>query len=518
MRRHVALHPKLIQSEQVTSEAAIKPFKNEIFEYLQSLEGACSTLNPVMIDNQPEITWLMRPYIIDFLVELHLFFKLSQETLFLACFIADKYCSKRIVYKRHYQLLIATSLWIAAKFQDKKTRIPTLKELSLLCHQIYDSKMFLQMEKHILTTLEWSIGSMVSTFDMFQLLLSTSSEATIPKTPELLGLASFLCDLTLYERNYMCYSSSTKAITSFVLASRILSLDSFPNYLNQLIPHISDTTDSCFHIAGDNNTDDISLSLCKQTLDEVRNCLYLFLRDIFKEKTNNRKETISFALVKKYKNLPIRTWLDNYKSENYELYAHLCSLNDSLKQSKNNPYSSTIYSYLKDSIFSYIDQFAGFTNYHNNAIDFDPSDVNISHVKSPFTPFSSNSTIDLNIPNQLEVASSISSRTSIALPASLNLSHLSGTNSRNVTVTPNTLQFPTSQFNACPPTPSSAHSTFSKRPSLSTSTSSFSSSSTSTISPAVFMKKSFRSSSRHSPTNTQRVISRQFSAQSEIYE
>lgn len=402
MRRHVSLNPKLIQSEKVTSEAAIQPFKNEIFEYLQSLEGACSTLNPVMIDNQPEITWLMRPYIIDFLVELHLFFKLSQETLFLACFIADKYCSKRIVYKRHYQLLIATSLWIAAKFQDKKTRIPSLKELSLLCHQIYDYKMFLQMEKHILTTLDWSIGSLVSTFDMFQLLLSTSSAATIPNTTELLGLSSFLCDLTLYERNYMCCSSSTKAITSLVLASRILSLDSFPNYLNQLIPHISDTSDSSFHIAGDNNTNDISISLCKQTLDEVRNCLYLFLKDIFREKTNSRKETISFTLMKKYKNLPIGTWLDNYKSENFELYAHLCSLNDSLKQTKSNPYSSTIYSYLKDSIFSCIDQFAGFTYNHKNAMDFYvPSDLSISHVRSPFTPLSSFSTIDLNISNQL---------------------------------------------------------------------------------------------------------------------
>ncbi|GAV48522.1 hypothetical protein ZYGR_0K00270 [Zygosaccharomyces rouxii] len=162
MKRNVSLHPNLIRSEQITSELSIRPFKNEILEYLQGLEGSCTTLNSSMIDNQPEINWSMRPYIIDFIMELHLFFKLSQETFFLACFIADKYCCKRIVYKRHYQLLAATSLWIAAKYQDKKTRIPTLRELALLCRQIYEPKMFVQMERHILSTLEWSVGSMVT--------------------------------------------------------------------------------------------------------------------------------------------------------------------------------------------------------------------------------------------------------------------------------------------------------------------------------------------------------------------
>lgn len=62
----------------------------------------------------------MRPYLIDFLVEIHSQYRLRPETLHLAVNIADRYTSKRIVYKRHYQLVGCAALWVAAKFEDAK--------------------------------------------------------------------------------------------------------------------------------------------------------------------------------------------------------------------------------------------------------------------------------------------------------------------------------------------------------------------------------------------------------------
>ena len=64
----------------------------------------------------------MRPYLIDFLIEIHSQYRLRPETLCLAVNIADRYTSKRIVYKRHYQLVGCAALWIAAKFEDAKVR------------------------------------------------------------------------------------------------------------------------------------------------------------------------------------------------------------------------------------------------------------------------------------------------------------------------------------------------------------------------------------------------------------
>lgn len=530
-----AKNPELMPLESTSCESSIKTFKKDIIDYLQKLESLNSKLNPIMIDNQPEINWMMRPYIIDFLVELHRFFKLNEETLFLACFIADKYCSKRIVYKKHYQLLIATSLWIAAKFKDKKTRIPTLKELCLLCHQLYDSKIFLQMEKHILTTLEWTIGNLVSTFDMFQVILSTSSEKSIPKHPQLSGLASFFCDLSLYQRNYLCYSSSTKAIASLILASRILSLDNFPDFLVQLMtfcpikndiefnnPNLynndfhdlcdTDSTcdgyDNCDEISQQNN---LSSIICKQKIDDIRNCLYLFLKDVFIKKLNGSKESISHILLKKYKSVSIGHLLDSYRLKNGELFDQLCSLKSTLKQCQSNRHSDLSSSQLQDSIYCCLDKFAGF-RIPNDTLDFSLIDENLL-FSSPLNPLSVSP-----MANEFDAPRCADRKPS-------NSSYLQSSSSAasfeiNGSTTPFISHYSSFQSNAFPPTPLSANSCFSGRPrlSVSSSASSLSYTSNSTVSPAGLLKKSFRSNSRNSSSNFQPALSRKSSAQSEIFE
>src|SRR2546423_10972908 len=100
----------------------------------------------------------MRPYLLDFLIEAHTAFQLLPATLFLTVNLLDRYCSKRVVYKRHYQLVGCAALLIAAKYGDKKDKVPTIKELKSMCCSLYDDDMFLQMEWHVLSTLVWAIG------------------------------------------------------------------------------------------------------------------------------------------------------------------------------------------------------------------------------------------------------------------------------------------------------------------------------------------------------------------------
>jgi hypothetical protein len=69
----------------------------------------------------------MRPYLLDFLIEAHQYFQLLPETLFLTINLLDRYCSRRVVYKRHYQLVGCASLPIAAKYGDRKDRVPTTR-------------------------------------------------------------------------------------------------------------------------------------------------------------------------------------------------------------------------------------------------------------------------------------------------------------------------------------------------------------------------------------------------------
>lgn len=87
----------------------------------------------------------MRPYLVDFLIEIHQQHRLRPETLYLALNIVDRYVSKRIVFKKHYQLVGCAALWIAAKFEDAKDRVPTVPELCQMCCGAYDESAFLQV-------------------------------------------------------------------------------------------------------------------------------------------------------------------------------------------------------------------------------------------------------------------------------------------------------------------------------------------------------------------------------------
>lgn len=121
---------------------------------LPALAFLCTKLQEItsasveLIDQQPELAWYMRPYLIDFLVEIHSQYRLRPETLYLAVNISDRYTSKRIVYKRHYQLVGCAALWIAAKFEDAKDRVPTVQDLCAMTCNAYDASAFIQVSFH----------------------------------------------------------------------------------------------------------------------------------------------------------------------------------------------------------------------------------------------------------------------------------------------------------------------------------------------------------------------------------
>lgn len=165
---------------------------------------------------QREIQWYMRPYLIDFIVEAHAAFLLLPETLFLTINLLDRYCSKRVVHKHHYQLVGCAALLIAAKYGDKKDRVPQIAELSNMCCGLYDAGMFTQMEIHVLTTLEWVIGH--PTVDFFSKLMVAYEH----DDKDVHFMSSYLCEIALYHREFVSMKPSVLARTSLALARSIL--------------------------------------------------------------------------------------------------------------------------------------------------------------------------------------------------------------------------------------------------------------------------------------------------------
>ncbi|TIA72746.1 hypothetical protein E3P91_01901 [Wallemia ichthyophaga] len=203
------------------SPALPNPLKeSEYFEdicyYMHLME--LETLGDLsLIDSQPELDWRMRSYLIDFLIEVHAHARLRPETLYLAVNIIDRYVSRRVVLKKHYQLVGCVALWIAAKFEDAKHAIPCLSDLVVSCCGIYDESAFVQMESHVLSTLGWVLGhpTAESWLRIFTLAIGTDDMQTQ-------HVARCVMEISLYRREFIDIPSSSIAAGSLLLARTIV--------------------------------------------------------------------------------------------------------------------------------------------------------------------------------------------------------------------------------------------------------------------------------------------------------
>ncbi|KAK8195967.1 hypothetical protein M8818_007118 [Zalaria obscura] len=198
------------------SQLTADEYQEDILDHMEYMEGeTMPDINSIEI--QTEIQWFMRPYLLDFLLEAHHAFQLLPETLFLAVNLLDRYCSKRVVYKRHYQLVGCASLLIAAKYGDRKERVPTIKELKSMCCSLYDDDMFTQMEWHVLQTLNWQVGHPTVT-SFLQLALTE-----VEFDPEVEHLTWYICENALYHKEFIMVRPSVMARSALALARWILS-------------------------------------------------------------------------------------------------------------------------------------------------------------------------------------------------------------------------------------------------------------------------------------------------------
>ncbi|KAK1726824.1 cyclin [Colletotrichum acutatum] len=204
---------EIIASE--LSRIAGDEYLEDIMKHMRHMEDETMP-DANLIDMQREIQWYMRPYLIDFLIEAHAAFALLPETLFLTINLLDRYCSKRVVYKQHYQLVGCAALLIAAKYGDKKDRVPQIHELNNMCCGLYDAGMFTQMEMHVLNTLEWTIGH--PTVDFFTQLIVAEEHDKV----EVEHMAAYICEIALYHRDFVSTKPSIMARSSLALARAIL--------------------------------------------------------------------------------------------------------------------------------------------------------------------------------------------------------------------------------------------------------------------------------------------------------
>ncbi|KAK0614288.1 cyclin-like protein [Immersiella caudata] len=148
------------QTEEEVEEEAwdvsmVAEYGDEIFAYMRQLESSMIP-NPYYMDIQTEIQWSMRSVLMDWLVQVHHRFGLLPETLFLTVNYIDRFLSVKIVSLNKLQLVGATAIFVAAKYEE--INCPSVQEIVYMVDSGYTVEEILKAERFMLSMLQFELG------------------------------------------------------------------------------------------------------------------------------------------------------------------------------------------------------------------------------------------------------------------------------------------------------------------------------------------------------------------------
>jgi G2/mitotic-specific cyclin 3/4 len=108
------------------------------------------------MDIQNEIQWSMRSVLMDWVVQVHARFGLLPETLFLTVNCIDRFLSHKPVSLAKLQLVGATAIFIAAKYEE--INCPSVQEIVYMVDSGYTVEEILKAERFMLSMLDFELG------------------------------------------------------------------------------------------------------------------------------------------------------------------------------------------------------------------------------------------------------------------------------------------------------------------------------------------------------------------------
>ena len=159
---------------------------------------------------QPSLNGMMRSILVDWLVEVHMKFRLMPETLYLCVNVIDRYLSIVAVERQKLQLVGVTALLVACKYEEIYP--PEVKDCVYITDRAYTRQQVLDMEKDIVKKLEFKF-TVPTGYPFLQRFLH------IAKANETVShLASYYMERMLQEYNFLRYRPSLIAAAAVCLA------------------------------------------------------------------------------------------------------------------------------------------------------------------------------------------------------------------------------------------------------------------------------------------------------------
>jgi len=194
-------------------------------EYVQGMythfrtKEQTTSVRPGYMDNQPHINQRMRSILVDWLVEVHLKFKLVPETLYLTINLIDRYLEIREVSRPKLQLVGVTCLLIGSKYEEIYP--PELRDLVYICDRAYSKQEILDMEETVLKALEYQITIPSAHAFLVRYLKAAHADK------KMVQLSCYILDGTLQSYELLHYLPSELAAAAVLIARRCVGRNSW---------------------------------------------------------------------------------------------------------------------------------------------------------------------------------------------------------------------------------------------------------------------------------------------------
>ena len=107
---------------------------NDMHAHFRNEEGRCA-ISATYMKSQTDINEKMRAILIDWLIEVHLKFKLKLETLYLTINVIDRFLERTLVSRQKLQLVGVTALLLSSKYEEIYP--PEIRELVYITDKAY---------------------------------------------------------------------------------------------------------------------------------------------------------------------------------------------------------------------------------------------------------------------------------------------------------------------------------------------------------------------------------------------
>nr|XP_032834392.1 G2/mitotic-specific cyclin-B3 [Petromyzon marinus] len=196
-------------------------YARSVFLYMKQREEKFSLL-PYM-ERQADLNAEMRGILVDWMVEVQENFQLNHETLYLAVKLVDHFLNVAAVPRENLQLVGATCVFIAAKFDEVCP--PSVDDLLFICDDAYTHVELVGTERRILLALDYDVNIPVA----YRPLRRYAKVCGVDM--KTLTLARYACESTLAHVDFVSEGASRLAAACLGLALRMMRLPPWPEAL-----------------------------------------------------------------------------------------------------------------------------------------------------------------------------------------------------------------------------------------------------------------------------------------------